>query len=74
MRPDFIVKLRHLSSWTEDIFIPTHAAAQSWMMAHTEPSERGQVSAHLNPNRSAQFRSDAQLAGLTFSDVEMHRL
>lgn len=68
MRPDFIITHKPAAEGLLYIVLPTHVGALNWMFAHVEASERRQMSAHLVDSRLAQFKSDAALESLTFSE------
>lgn len=71
MRPDFIIRQKPEQDGMVYIVVPTHTGAQNWMFAHVEPTERRTMSAHLSDARLAQFKSDAGVEHMTFSEPGM---
>jgi hypothetical protein len=70
MRPDFIITQRVTANGLISIVLPTHTGALNWMFAHVEATERRNMSANLGADRLAQFKGDAALENLTFSEPQ----
>ena len=68
MRPDFIIAQKPSAAGMVFIVVPTHTGALNWMFAHVEAIERRNTCAHLTDSRLAQFKSDAGVACMTFSE------
>jgi hypothetical protein len=66
MTPDFLISEKHTVAGIVYVVLPMHISALNWLFARVEASERRSMSAHLNAERFAHFKSEAALADMSF--------